>query len=119
MKRPKITDVRVSKYVDHLESKLEAFINKNQKVKTFLSLQNFVEQSSKLLMNFKVDDDEESLSDSGDKSLDRGLKFGKEIEDLQSLLDKWESEIGELPLAEGKKEAASAYEQMMRESSGG
>ena len=33
MKRPKINDVRVVKYVDYLECKLEEFTKKGQKVK--------------------------------------------------------------------------------------
>ena len=118
MKRPKITDVRVSKYVDYLENKLAEFTKGGQKVKTYLSLRNFVEQSSKLLMNFKVEDGDDNLSDGQDKALDRGLKFGKEIDDLQTLLDRWESEIGTLPEEKGKIAAGSAYEQAMRESKG-
>ena len=115
MKRPKINDVRVVKYVDYLECKLEEFTKKGQKVKTLMSLKNFVEQASKLLMNFKVNDGDDNLSDGQDKALDRGLKFGKEIDDLQALIDKWESEIGQLPDDKGKVKAASAYEAVMGE----
>ena len=105
MKRPKIIDSKTNKYVDYLEGKLKDFNLDSQKVKTYLSLKNFVEQSSKLLMNFKVEDNEDNLSDKDDKALDRGLKFGKEIDDLQSLLDKMYAEIGELPEEKGKQEA--------------
>ena len=64
-------------------------------------------------MNFKVSDEEDNLSDKDDKALDRGLKFGKEIDDLQTLLDKMYAEIGELPEEKGKQEAAGAYEEVM------
>ena len=114
MKRPKIIDSKTNKYVDYLEGKLKDFNLDSQKVKTYLSLKNFVEQSSKLLMNFKVEDNEDNLSDKDDKALDRGLKFGKEIDDLQSLLDKMYAEIGELPEEKGKQEAAGSYEEAMR-----
>tara|TARA_R110000765_G_scaffold206318_5_gene311269 strand:- start:866 stop:1225 length:360 start_codon:yes stop_codon:yes gene_type:complete len=114
MKRPKIIDSKASRYADYLEGKLKDFTLESQKVKTYLSLKNFVEQSSKLLMNFKVSDKEDNLSDKDDKALDRGLKFGKEIDDLQTLLDKMYAEIGELPEEKGKQEAAGAYEESMR-----
>lgn len=119
MKRPKITDVRVSKYVDYLEAKLEGFSDKSsRKVKSYRSLLNFVDQGNKLLASYKVSESASELSDKDDKALERGIKFSEKLESLQSLLDKLFSEIGQLPEDLEKVEAGSAYEKAMREAKG-
>ena len=61
----------------------------------------------------------EELSDKEDKALERGLKFGEKLESLQSLLDKYYGEIGELPEEKGRQQAGSTYEAVMRERKNG
>ena len=118
MKRPKINDVRATKYIDYLEAKLEGFSSKSdQKVNSYKSLLNFITQGNKLLASYKVSDDATELADKDDKALERGIKFSEKLESLQTLLDKLYNEIGELPDEKGKVKAASAYEKLMRDKS--
>ena len=119
MKRPKINDVRATKYIDYLEAKLEGFSNKSdQKVNSYKSLLNFITQGNKLLASYKVSDDATELADKDDKALERGIKFSEKLDSLQALLDKLYNEIGELPDEKGKAKAASAYEEVMRNKKG-
>jgi hypothetical protein len=114
MKLEDIKDVKVRKYVKSLQTKLQEFELGSTKVDSYLALRNFIKQGNKLLSDYKVVSAEE-LSDKEDKALERGLKFGEKLESLQSLLDKYYAEIGELPEEKGKQQAGSAYEAVMRE----
>ncbi len=116
MKLEDIKDARIRKHVRSLEVRLEEFESGSTKVDAYLSLKNFIEQGSKLLKDFKIEGDE--LSDKNDKTLDRGLKFGEKLNDLITLLNSLESQIGELP-DKGERKAGSAYEKAFKNIKGG
>jgi|TARA_R110001583_G_scaffold67531_8_gene193136 hypothetical protein len=118
MKLEDIKDVKVRKYVKGLQSKIEEFDLGSTKVDSYLALRNFIKQGNRLLADYRVVSAEE-LSDKEDKALERGLKFGEKLESLQSLLDKYYGEIGELPEEKGRQQAGSTYEAVMRERKNG
>tara|TARA_R110001592_G_scaffold190364_1_gene436254 strand:- start:5551 stop:5913 length:363 start_codon:yes stop_codon:yes gene_type:complete len=118
MKRPKITDVKASKYVDYLEDKLKGFEIGSIEAESYLSLKNFISQGNALLAKIKFDGSE--LGDKDDKQIERGLKFADKMLDHNSALrDLFEKVGGEkIKELEGRtyeKKVASSYEAAMPE----
>lgn len=110
MKRPVIKDVEVRRYVEYLESKIEAVDTDSIKAQTYKSLRKFVTNNNALLDETAGAD----ASDKDDKLLDRAFKYADNIHKYLDTLEKIYDGLGEKYVEEVDKESASIYEKALR-----
>lgn len=108
MKRPKITDKEIERYVDFLEGKLRNFESKTILVNAYIALSKFIGEGNKVLSSTTINS--KNFTDKDDKIVERAQKFAKEIPEYLRSLEDMEKKIEPKVLEEIKKESASDYE---------
>ena len=112
MNRPIIKDVKVQKYVDSLESKLEELSSGKVKAESYLSLKKFIQGNNAVLKEANITLVE--MSDKEDKFVERAFKFADKLVQYNEMLDKLYAQLGESYIEEVDRESASVYEQAQR-----
>ena len=110
MKRPVIKDTEVRKYVEYLESKVNAINTQSVKAEAYLSLRKFISDNNKIM---RTDMTDAEASSKDDKIMDRVFKYADNIEKYLDKLEKIYEGLGETYVEEVDKEAGSIYEKAL------
>lgn len=110
MKRPVIKDVEVRRYVEYLESKVQAIDTDSIKAESYKSLRKFITNNNVLLNETAGAD----ASDKDDKLFDRAFKYADNLQKYLDTLEKIYDGLGEKYVEEVDKESASMYEKALR-----